>query len=97
MTTKTPKLKIIGQDESQKLELDYPCSWKYKIIGEERRKLEEAVHSVILERAHTLKHSKASKTGKYVSMNLDLIVQNEDERTFIYEALKAHQHIKMVL
>ena len=97
MTTKTPKLKIIGQDESQKLELDYPCSWKYKIIGEERKKLEEAVHSVILERAHTLKHSKASKTGKYISMNLDLIVQNEDERTFIYEALKAHQHIKMVL
>ena len=97
MTTTTPKLKIIGQDESQKLELDYPCSWKYKIIGEERKKLEEAVHSVILERAHTLKHSKASKTGKYISMNLDLIVQNEDERTFIYEALKAHQHIKMVL
>jgi putative lipoic acid-binding regulatory protein len=97
MTSKTPKLKIIGQDESQKLELDYPCSWKYKIIGEERKKLEEAVHSVILERAHTLKHSNASKTGKYISMNLDLIVQNEDERTFIYEALKAHQHIKMVL
>jgi putative lipoic acid-binding regulatory protein len=97
MTSKTPKLKIIGHDESQKLELDYPCSWKYKIIGEERKKLEEAVHSVILERAHTLKHSNASKTGKYISMNLDLIVQNEDERTFIYEALKAHQHIKMVL
>jgi putative lipoic acid-binding regulatory protein len=97
MANKTPQLKIIGQDESQKLELDYPCSWKYKIIGEERKKLEEAVHSVILERAHTLKHSNASKTGKYISMNLDLIVQNEDERTFIYEALKAHQHIKMVL
>lgn len=97
MSTSTPKLKIIGQDESQKLELEYPCSWKYKIIGEERKKLEEAIHSVILERAHTLKHSNASKTGKYISLNLDLIVQNEDERTFIYEALKAHQNIKMVL
>ena len=97
MAAHTPKLKIIGQDESQKLELEYPCSWKYKIIGEERRKLEEAVHSVILERTHTLDHSKTSKTGKYVSLNLDLIVHNEDDRTFIYEALKAHQHIKMVL
>ncbi|MCJ7766495.1 MAG: DUF493 domain-containing protein [Thiovulaceae bacterium] len=97
MSTSTPNLKIIGQDESQKLELEYPCSWKYKIIGEERKKLEEAIHSVILERAHTLKHSNASKTGKYISLNLDLIVQNEDERTFIYEALKAHQNIKMVL
>lgn len=97
MATGKPKLKIIGQDETQKLELEYPCSWKYKVIGAERKKLEEAIHSVILERAHTLEHSNASKTGKYVSLNLDLIVQNEDERTFLYEALKAHQDIKMVL
>ncbi len=97
MANDKPKLRIIGQDENQKLELDYPCSWKYKVIGRERRVLEEAIHSVILERAHSLEHSNASKTGKYVSLNLDLIVQNEDERTFIYEALKAHQDIKMVL
>lgn len=97
MANDKPKLRIIGQDENQRLELDYPCSWKYKVIGRERRVLEEAIHSVILERAHSLEHSNASKTGKYVSLNLDLIVQNEDERTFIYEALKAHQDIKMVL
>jgi putative lipoic acid-binding regulatory protein len=30
-------------------------------------------------------------------MSLDLIVQNEDERSFIYEALKKHKNIKMVL
>lgn len=97
MATDKPILKVIGEGEHRKLELDYPCSWKYKIIGEERRKLEAAIHSVILERAHTLEHSNASKTGKYVSLNLDLIVQNEDERTFLFEALKAHQDIKMVL
>ncbi len=97
MATDKPKLKVIGEGENRKLELEYPCSWKYKIIGAERKKLEEAIHSVILERAHTLKHSNASKTGKYVSLNLDLIVQNEDERTFLFEALKAHQDIKMVL
>jgi putative lipoic acid-binding regulatory protein len=50
-----------------------------------------------LEKPHTLKLSNASKNGKYVSMNLDLIITNEDERTFIYEALKNHQNIKMVL
>ncbi len=97
MATDKPKLKVIGEGENRKLELEYPCSWKYKIIGAERKKLEEAIHSVILERAHTLKHSNVSKTGKYVSLNLDLIVQNEDERTFLFEALKAHQDIKMVL
>ena len=92
-----PKLKVIGEDENQKLELEYPCSWKYKVVGAERKALEAAIHSVILERAHTLEHSKASKTGKYISLNLDLIVHNEDDRTFIYEALKAHDDVKMVL
>jgi len=84
-------------ETDQKLELEYPCDWRYKVIGEERKKLEQAIHEVILEREHSLEHSNASKTGKYVSLNLDLLVQNEDERQFIYEALKAHQNVKMVL
>ncbi len=95
--TDTPTLKVIGEGDDRKLELEYPCSWKYKIVGAEREKLEAAIHSVILERAHTLDHSNTSKTGKYISLNLDLIVHNEDDRTFLFEALKAHQDVKMVL
>ena len=81
----------------RKLELEYPCNWRYKVIGEEREKLEQAIRDVILEREHKLEHSKASSKGKYISLNLDLLVHNEDDRQFIYEALKAHQHVKMVL
>ena len=87
----------IINDSKKKLELDYPCSWSYKLIGYEKKAIQKAIHDVILEREHNLKHSNASKTGKYVSMNLDLVIQNEDERNFIYEALKKHQNIKMVL
>ena len=81
----------------QKLELEYPCSWCYKLIAGEAEALKAAIHDVISEREHKLTHSKNSKGGKYVSMNLDMLVHNEDDRNFIYEALKAHQHIKMVL
>ncbi len=88
---------MIINDSEQKLELEYPCDWRYKVIGEERLKLEAAIREVILEREHRLGHSNASKGGKYVSLNLDLLVHNEDDRQFIYEALKAHQHVKMVL
>ncbi len=84
-------------DIEQKLELEYPCDWRYKVIGHEREALEKAIKEVILERAHKTNHSKSSSGGKYVSINLDLLVQNEDDRKFIYEALKAHQHVKMVL
>jgi len=87
----------IINDSKEKLELEYPCSWTYKLIGLEKEVIQKAVHDVILEREHKLSHSNKSKTGKYVSMNLDILIQNEDERRFIYEALKAHQHIKMVL
>ena len=87
----------IINDSEKKLVLEYPCSWSYKLIGHEKEAIQKAIHDVILQRAHSLDNSNNSKTGKYVSMNLELVIQNEDERNFIYEALKAHQHIKMVL
>ena len=87
----------IINDSEKKIVLEYPCSWSYKLIGHEKEAIQKAIHDVILQREHSLDHSNNSKTGKYVSMNLELVIQNEDERNFIYEALKAHQHIKMVL
>ena len=87
----------IINDRKDKLELIYPCSWAYKLIAGEKEVLEKAIHDVIREREHKLTHSKNSKGGKYISMNLELLVHNEDDRNFIYEALKAHQNIKMVL
>jgi putative lipoic acid-binding regulatory protein len=83
--------------EGKQLELTYPCNWCYKVIATEEAALKKAVHDVIDEREHKLTLSKNSKGGKYVSMNLDLLVHNEDDRTFIYDALKKHQDIKMVL
>jgi len=87
----------ILNDRTDKLELTYPCNWSYKLIAGEKKALEQAIRDVLDEREHKLTHSKNSKGGKYVSMNLDLLVHNEDDRNFIYEALKAHQNIKMVL
>lgn len=86
-----------GNGDQKKLELEYPCQWHYKIVGEEKERIIEAVCEIISDKEHTITHSNQSKTGKYISMNLDLLVQNDEERNFIYEALKAHQHIKMVL
>ncbi|NPA59077.1 MAG: DUF493 domain-containing protein [Epsilonproteobacteria bacterium] len=88
---------VILNDSDKKLELTYPCSWSYKLIASEVDALKKAITDVIDEREHKLTHSKNSKGGKYISMNLDLLVHNEDDRNFIYEALKAHQNIKMVL
>ncbi|SFV59335.1 Proposed lipoate regulatory protein YbeD [hydrothermal vent metagenome] len=91
METLNEKLK------DKKLELEYPCNWCYKVIGSEKEALQKAVKDVVDERTHTLVDSNKSKTGKFVSMNLDMLVHNDDDRQFIYDALKKHQDIKMVL
>lgn len=87
----------IINDSKKKLELIYPCNWCYKVIASEQHALKQAVKDVIQEREHKLEHSNKSRTSKYTSMNLEILVYNEDDRTFIYEALKKHQAIKMVL
>ena len=89
-------MEIINESK-EKLELIYPCDWSYKLIAGEKEALQKAIRDVIDEREHKLTHSNKSKSGKYISMNLDLLVHNEDDRNFIYEALKAHNAIKMVL
>ncbi len=91
METLNEKLK------GKKLELEYPCNWCYKVIGESHESLQEAVKDVVDEREHTLSKSNKSKSGKYVSMNLDMLVHNEDDRKAIHEELKKHKNVKMVL
>ena len=80
-----------------KLELDYPCSWAYKIVVLESINIKEVVQEVILERDHSVKESKVSTKGKFKSYTLDLIVHNDDDRKTIYELLGKHDSIKMVL
>jgi len=87
----------IINDRKEKIELEYPCNWCYKVIGSDKESIKGAVKDVIDKREHKLTHSNASKSGKYVSMNLDLLVHNDDDREFIYEALKKHNAVKMVL
>jgi len=87
----------IINESTQKLELTYPCTWCYKVIGYERAGIEIAALEIFSERSYTLNPSNTSGSGKYISMNLELLVHNEDERTYFYETLKAHQHIKIVL
>jgi len=88
---------VIINETTQKLELEYPCNWCYKVVAYERAGIEIAALEIFSERTYSLTPSNTSKSGKYISMNLELLVHNEDERTYFYETLKAHPHIKMVL
>lgn len=82
---------------TEKLELDYPCQWLYKIIAMEEKALLHAVKEIFSDTKHVLNHSNTSSNGKYISFNLELTVHSEESRNFFFVALKEHPAIKMVI
>lgn len=81
----------------EKLELNYPCTWEYKLVVVEHIDIKMTVKDVISNREHKVKESKVSSKGKYKSYTLELLVHNEDDRKEIYKMLGDHSNIKMVL
>jgi putative lipoic acid-binding regulatory protein len=77
--------------------LVYPCEWLYKVIGSDKEQLRQAITHVIKDSSCSITPSNSSKTGKYHCLNLEITVQNEEERNLIYEALKEHPQVKLVL
>jgi len=81
----------------EKLELDYPCNWEYKLVALTHIDIKITVKEVISNREHKVKESKVSSKGKFKSYTLELLVHNDDDRTEIYKMLGDHSNIKMVL
>ena len=86
---------INGREEE--LQLEYPCNWSYRIICEDPDKINEIIVDVINERDFTVQISNKSKTGKYHSFNVELLVHHEDDRQGLFDLFKKHPEIKMVL
>jgi putative lipoic acid-binding regulatory protein len=83
--------------ENSRPDIRYPARWTYTVIGVDRHSLEGAVTEVVEDRSHKLSLSNVSSGGRYVSLRLTLIVLNEAERLHIFESLRKHAVVKMVL
>lgn len=82
--------------DNKKLDLSFPCDWEYRVIGEFKERIEVAVFEIV-DREYDLKPSKTSKKGKYQSFSIKVNIQSDEERVTIFEKLKSHSDIKMVL
>lgn len=80
-----------------KLEIEYPCVWAYSIIGPDEREMQAAARFAVGEKKHELTKSNKSSGGKYISLKLELIVDDEAERLAIFELLKYDKAVKMVI
>ena len=89
----------------QKPVVEYPCLWGYKVIGPDEENMRHAVKLCLDEclqentgdREFELGQSRTSKGGKYVSLSLNLTVNDETERDAIFAALSARTEILMVI
>jgi uncharacterized protein len=76
---------------------EYPCIWIYKIIGTDQPEMESTVAEIIRDRSYKISLSRRSEKARYISLNVELIVESESHRIDLYKALKAHNAIKLVL
>ncbi|MDH4321535.1 MAG: DUF493 domain-containing protein [Desulfobulbaceae bacterium] len=88
---------MILSGSPDKAEIEYPCSWNYKVIGIDAVAVKNAVAEVLGGQPYILTPSRSSSGGKYHSLNLETVVESEVRRNAIYAALKSHAAVKMVL
>ena len=87
----------MSEAEQPKLELEYPCPWEYRVIGSDETALRAAIAEVMGERAHEVETGGASAGGKWLTMIVTLEVADEEERLALYERLRSHDAVKIVL
>ncbi len=80
-----------------KLELDYPCSWEYKLVMRQEVDIKIVMKETLGEREHKVSLSKKSSKGKFTSHKIELIVHNEDDRKELHKIFHTHKDVKMIV
>lgn len=78
-------------------DIDYPCTWVYKVIGEDCSLLKDEIVAACFPLPVKISHSHASSKGKYHSLNAELEVSSEEIRLKVYETLKCSPAVKIIL
>jgi putative lipoic acid-binding regulatory protein len=87
---------MIDKRDNEEVCIDYPCEWIYKVIGSGKESVHNAIASIIQDSEYHINDSNTSKTGKYLSFNVTVMVGDEAYRNKIYQAFKVHGDIKFV-
>lgn len=81
----------------KKVDITYPCEWTYKVIGKDSLILEQIIQTTLHNRTFNIKPSNTSKTGKFVSLNVNVLLFNDEERLFYYETFQKNKEILYLL
>ena len=76
---------------------EYPCPWSYRIIGTSETVIRDLVRELLGDADYEIVLSAWSRTGRYVSLKLTLVVEDEDQRLTLYRRLGAEETVRYVL
>ena len=83
--------------DDQKVKIDYPSQWNYKIIIHTYAKIEKVVEDVVGDRTYTITKSHNSKNNTYISYKVTLLVHHEEDRVGLFHEFKKQNGVKIVL
>lgn len=82
--------------ENEKPEISYPCAWSYRVIGADETRMRAVILAVIGDAQHSLRLANESAHGRYRSLALEVVVQDEAHRNSIFSALGKHPDVRFV-
>ncbi len=80
-----------------KARIEYPCRWTYKVIGENLDGMRAAIAALASGGDCAVTLSRSSSADRYHCLNVDREVESEADRVSLYEALRKHPAVKIVL
>jgi putative lipoic acid-binding regulatory protein len=87
----------IDDIKSKEIILEYPCEWEYKAVVEKNTNIDELLKPILKGRVYKQKLSKSSKEGTYSSYSIVVLVHNNEDRVCVYEQIRSHKNVKIVL
>jgi uncharacterized protein len=77
--------------------IQYPCRWHYRLIGEDPVALHRAITTRVAVAACVISEANVSSGGRFCSLNLEVTVRDEAERLRLYQLLSGDPAVRMVL
>ncbi|PAF46115.1 hypothetical protein BKH46_09005 [Helicobacter sp. 12S02634-8] len=77
-------------------EITYPTQWEYRIITTDTQALQAYIQTLI-SKPYSLECKNTSKEGRFTSLHLKTIVENQEMRDTLYTKLTGLDCVKMVI
>lgn len=78
-------------------DIQYPCQWHYRLIGEDRAAIMAAIQAAVDLSLCLVSEGNVSSSGRYLSLNVEVRVNDATERLRLYQVFSEHPAIRVVL